>query len=54
MLKTPIIENYIEIDGEEIFLNRLSAERKKEIGERIEAKLMKAAGFMRIPKSKEP
>jgi hypothetical protein len=48
MLKNPVIENYIEINGEEILIESLSEEKKKEIAFMIEEKIMESAGFKRI------
>lgn len=48
MLKYPEIENYIEINGEEIFIDALPEERKKEIAFLLEEKIMESAGFRRI------
>lgn len=48
MLKNPEIENYIEINGEEIPVDSLSEERRKEIANVLEEKIMESAGFKRL------
>lgn len=53
MLKNPEIENYIEINGEEIIIDSLSEERKKEIAFLLEEKIMESAGFRRIFASRQ-
>ncbi|MFR3729120.1 hypothetical protein [Lacrimispora sp.] len=48
MLKNPEIENYIEINGEEIPMDSLSVERRKEIALMLDENIMKSAGLKRI------
>ncbi len=39
------IVNYVEIDGQEVLLEKLSPEKRKEISETIQERFMKAAGY---------
>ncbi len=47
MKKELIIENNIEIRGEDVLFESLSEEKQKEIGNMICERLMEAAGYKR-------
>ena len=48
MAKELIIENYIEIDGEDVLLESLSKEERAEIAIKLQDVAMSYAGFKRI------
>lgn len=47
MNKKPMIENYIEIHGEDIPILSLTEEKRKEISRMIQDKMMESIGFQR-------
>ncbi|WP_166429852.1 hypothetical protein [Lacrimispora aerotolerans] len=48
MNKMPVIENYIEINGEIILIDSLPKEKREEIAEMLQNKLMESMGYQRI------
>ncbi|WP_394522747.1 hypothetical protein [Lacrimispora sp. JR3] len=54
MLKNPEIENYIELNGEEIPIDSLPEERRKELAGMLEEKIMESAGLKRIYAYRKP
>lgn len=47
MGKEAVIENYIEIDGQDILIDSLSEEERKKIGSLIQDRMMERAGYRR-------
>lgn len=47
MNKKPIIENYIEINGQDVLMDSLPEEKRREIARVIQDKMMESIGFMR-------
>lgn len=47
MRKKLIIENYIEIDGEDVLMDSLPEEQQKKIKAMLQGRMMEAAGFKR-------
>lgn len=47
MRKEPVIENYIEIEGQDILIDSLPDEKRKRISLLIQDRLMEAAGYRR-------
>lgn len=46
-MQKPRIINYVEIDGKEVLFDSLPEEEKKRVAERIQDRMMTAAGFRR-------
>lgn len=46
-MNDPKIVNYIEIDGKDVLFESLSEEKRKEIAEKIQERIMHAAGYKR-------
>lgn len=47
MKKGPIIENFIEIDGEDVLIDSLPEEERERIGLSIQEKMMERFGYRR-------
>lgn len=45
----PIIVNYIEISGETFLFDSLPEEKKKEVAEKLQDKMMLPIGYKRTP-----
>ncbi|MEY8355892.1 hypothetical protein AALB39_21390 [Lachnospiraceae bacterium 54-53] len=51
MNKKPIIENYVEIEGMDVLMDSLPEEKRREIAEVIQNRMMESAGFERAKQS---
>ncbi len=47
MKSVPVISNYIEINGEDVLIDSLSEEKRKQVAVMIQDKMMEAAGYKR-------
>jgi hypothetical protein len=47
MKGVPVISNYIEINGEDVLMDTLSEEKRKQFAVIIQDKMMEAAGYKR-------
>lgn len=47
MSKKPIIENYIEINGKDVLMDSLPEEKRREIAQMLQDKMMESIGFQR-------
>ncbi len=50
LIKKPVIENYIEIDGKIILINELLQKRREEIVNTLHNRIMESVGYQKVIK----